>query len=143
MICQYVKCSTLACQALKVASQADEVRNRIKEFANLLRLFRASSAKKENRAQRGPVQFAGVGAPTITFQRGTAACICGCHLGGWGNRLASQHEDYARCARDAQRGALHVSHAKSVRGISEIYVVYMRTRCCDVACLHENETHRT
>jgi hypothetical protein len=31
--------------------------------------------KKKTGPDEGPVQFASVGAPTITFQRGTAACI--------------------------------------------------------------------
>jgi hypothetical protein len=31
--------------------------------------------KKKTGPDGGPVQFAGVGAPAITFQRGTAACI--------------------------------------------------------------------
>jgi hypothetical protein len=50
-------------------------RESIKKFANLLRHSHAPSAKKETGPDGGPVQFAGVGAPTISFQRGTAACI--------------------------------------------------------------------
>jgi hypothetical protein len=43
--------------------------------------------QKKNRALAGPVEFAGVGAPTITFQRGTAACIVVADLGGFSNLL--------------------------------------------------------
>jgi hypothetical protein len=41
-----------------------------------------TSHKKENRAIEARFQFVGVGAPTITFQRGTAASIGVADLGG-------------------------------------------------------------
>src|ERR1051326_1161883 len=45
--------------------------------------------------------------------RGNSCQHYGCHLGGWGNRIASQHHDYASALPTAQREAPHASHAKS------------------------------
>jgi hypothetical protein len=52
-----------------------------------IRKFPTYASIRKNRALAGPVEFAGVGAPTITFQRGTAACIAVADLGGYGNLL--------------------------------------------------------
>ena len=68
--------------------------------------------KKENRARQGPGLVRQRGGADDHLPEGNYCLHCGCHLGGWGNRLASQHAHYARRARDAQREALHVSHAK-------------------------------
>src|SRR6185312_16766372 len=43
---------------------------------------------------------------------GNSCLHYGCHLGGWGNRIASQRDDYASALPAAQRDAPHASHAK-------------------------------
>jgi hypothetical protein len=90
-------------------------------------------AQKENRAQQGPGLVRRRGGADDHLPEGNCCLHCGCHLGGWGNRLASQHNDYESRTRAAQRKALHVSHAKSVRDIGGIYAGYTRTRCGDAS----------
>ena len=85
--------------------------------------------KKKTGPDRDPAQFAGVGAPTITFQRGTAACIVVAIWEDGATESPRSTNTMRWRTRDAQREALHVSHAESVRGIGGIYVAYMRTHC--------------
>jgi hypothetical protein len=68
---------------------------------------------KRKPGRDGPVQFAGVGAPTITFQRGTAACIMVAIWEDGATESPRSHRDYASAVPAAQRKASHVSHAKT------------------------------
>src|SRR5580658_9233078 len=90
-------------------------------------------ARKRKPGPTGPGSVRRRGGADDYLPEGNCCLHCGCHLGGWGNRLASQHHDYARREHDAQRNALHVSHAKRVRGISGIYADYTRVRCGDAS----------
>jgi hypothetical protein len=67
-------------------------------------------------AQRKPGLAARFSSPAWGRRRhlpeGNSCLHCGCHLGGWGNRVASQRRDYASAMAAAQREASHASHAK-------------------------------
>jgi hypothetical protein len=132
-VCQRLnqRMSRFCRQAEKAMTRARE-REREREHQKIRQPIEALSRpirQKRNRARRGPGSVRRRGGADDHLPEGNCCLHCGCHLGGWGNRLASQHDDYARCTRDAQRKALHVSHAKNLCAVSGIYAGYICTRC--------------
>jgi len=90
---------------------------------------------KRKPGRDGPVQFAGVGAPTITFQRGTAACIMVAIWEDGATESPRSNRNYASEMPAAQRKASHVSHAKT----GNIFTLFTRiaaerrTLCAPIA----------
>jgi hypothetical protein len=87
-------------------------------FAIVKRCGQAPSNKqrkldsKENRALAGPVQYAGVGAPTTPSRGEQLPASPIAYLGGWRQSTAQQHDwEYAILDPVTQREGEHVSHA--------------------------------
>ncbi|MGB6758952.1 MAG: hypothetical protein WBE82_13745, partial [Xanthobacteraceae bacterium] len=77
--------------------------------------------QKKNRALAGPVEFAGVGAPTITFQRGTAACTSVAYLGGWQQPTAQQHNRSMRFSTQSHNAKGNMSAMRSSQSAAETH----------------------
>jgi hypothetical protein len=89
-------------------------------------------------AQRKPGLTARFSSPAWGRRRhlpeGNSCLHYGCHLGGWGNRIASQQHDYASGMLVAQRKASHASHAKSGNIFRAVYAGNRRTANCFARC---------